>query len=70
VTLRRGGRREAFRRRLREKKPLALKAQPSKRREGEIMTIAKSPVITMATTTPVYARAETDYSELKLQVDT
>jgi len=31
-----------------------LKAQPSKRREGEIMTIAKSPVITMATTTPVY----------------
>jgi CBS domain-containing protein len=54
VTLRRGGRREAFRRRLREKKPLALKTQPSKRREGEIMTIAKSPVITMATTTPVY----------------
>jgi len=31
-----------------------LKAQPSKRREGEIMTIAKSPVITVATTTPVY----------------
>ena len=54
MALRRGGRREAFRRRLREKKPLALKAQPSKRREGEIMTIAKSPVITMATTTPVY----------------
>jgi CBS domain-containing protein len=54
VTLRRGGRREAFRRRLREKKPLALKTQHSKRREGEIMTIAKSPVITMATTTPVY----------------
>ena len=54
MTLRRGGRREAFRRRLREKKPLALKTQPSKRREGEIMTIAKSPVITMATTTPVY----------------
>jgi CBS domain-containing protein len=54
LALRRGGRREAFRRRLREKKPLALKTHPSKRREGEIMTIAKSPVITMATTTPVY----------------
>ncbi len=54
MALRRGGRREAFRRRLREKKPLDLKAHPSKRREGEIMTIAKSPVITMATTTPVY----------------
>jgi CBS domain-containing protein len=54
LALRRGGRREAFRRRLREKKPLDLKAHPSKRREGEIMTIAKSPVITMATTTPVY----------------
>ena len=54
MALRRGGRREAFRRRLREKGPLDLKAHPSKRREGEIMTIAKSPVITMATTTPVY----------------
>ena len=54
MALRRGGRRETFRRRLREKRPLDLKAHPSKRREGEIMTIAKSPVITMATTTPVY----------------
>jgi len=54
LALRRGGRREAFRRRLREKKPLDLKTHHSKRREGEIMTIAKSPVITMATTTPVY----------------
>ena len=54
MALRRGGRREAFRRRLREKRPLDLKAHPSKRREGEIMIIAKSPVITMATTTPVY----------------
>lgn len=54
MALRRGGRREAFRRRLREKRPLDLKAHPSKRREGEIMTIAKSPVITMAITTPVY----------------
>jgi len=31
-----------------------LRGHPSKRREGEIMTIAKSPVITIAPTTPVY----------------
>jgi len=31
-----------------------LKAHPSKKREGEIMSIAKSPVITMALTTPIY----------------
>jgi len=31
-----------------------LRVHPSKRREGEIMTIAKSPVITMAPTAPVY----------------
>ena len=54
LAIRRGGRREGFRRRLREKGPLELKAHPSKRREGEIMTIAKSPVITMAPTTPIY----------------
>jgi len=54
LAARRGGRREAFRRRLREKSPLALRAPSTKRREGEIMTIAKSPVVTMAPTTPVY----------------
>ncbi|MFQ6096055.1 MAG: hypothetical protein ACE5NN_07915, partial [Candidatus Bathyarchaeia archaeon] len=54
MAMRRGGRRESFRRRLREKGPLDLRAHPSKRREGEIMTMAKSPVITMAPTTPVY----------------
>ncbi|MFQ5758824.1 MAG: CBS domain-containing protein [Candidatus Bathyarchaeia archaeon] len=54
MTAHRSGRREAFRRRLRERGPLDLKAHPSKRREGEIMTIAKSPVVTMAPTTPVY----------------
>jgi len=54
LALRRGGRRETFRRSLKEKGPLDLKAHPSKRREGEIMTIAKSSVITMAPTTPVY----------------
>ena len=54
MTARRSGRRETFRRRLREEGPLDLKAHPSKRREGEIMNIAKSPVVTMAPTTPVY----------------
>jgi len=44
----------SFRRILREKGPLELKAHPSKKREGEIMKIARSPVITMAPTTPVY----------------
>jgi len=43
-----------FRRVIREKGSLELKAHPSKKREGEIMTIARSPVITMAPTTPVY----------------
>jgi len=46
--------RTSFRRILREKGPLELKAHPSKKREGEIMTIARSPVITMAPTTPIY----------------
>lgn len=47
-------RREAFRRRLREQGPLDLKTHPSKMREGEIMSIAKRPVVTMAPTTPIY----------------
>lgn len=47
-------RREAFRRRLRDKGPISLKTHPAKKREGEIMSIAKSPVVTMAPTTPVY----------------
>lgn len=46
--------RTSYRRILREKGPLELKAHPSKKREGEIMTIARSPVVTMAPTTPVY----------------
>jgi CBS domain-containing protein len=45
---------EAFRRRLRDQGPLSLKTHPAKRREGEIMSIAKSPVVTMAPTTPIY----------------
>lgn len=54
MAVRRSGKRESFRRRLREKGALRLRGHPSKKREGEIMTIAKSPVVTMAPTTPVY----------------
>jgi len=46
--------RETFRRTLRGKGPLSLKAHPSKKREGEILHVAKSPVVTMAPTTPIY----------------
>jgi len=33
---------------------VSLKASPSKRREGEILHVAKSPVVTMTSTTPIY----------------
>lgn len=33
---------------------MSLKASPSKRREGEILHVAKSPVVTMTSTTPIY----------------
>lgn len=46
--------RESFRRSLREKGPFSLKSHPPKKHEGEIMYVAKSPVITIAPTTPVY----------------
>ena len=46
--------RESFRRSLRDKGPLSLNARPSKKREGEILHVAKSPVVTMASTTPIY----------------
>jgi len=46
--------RETFRRTLREKGQLSLKTHPSKKREGEIIHVAKSPVVTMAPTTPIY----------------
>jgi CBS domain-containing protein len=49
-----GGRRETFRRTLREKGPRDLKAHQSKRMDGEIMTITKTSVVSMAITTPVY----------------
>ena len=47
-------RREVFRRRLHDQGPLALKTNPPKKLEGEIMRVAKSPVTAMAQTTPVY----------------
>ncbi|MEM0095182.1 MAG: CBS domain-containing protein [Candidatus Bathyarchaeia archaeon] len=46
--------RETFRRTLRDKGPVSLKSSKAKKREGEILHIAKSPVVTMAPTTPIY----------------
>ena len=46
--------RESFRRSLREKGPISPKRRPSKKQEGEILHVAKSHVITMAPTTPIY----------------
>ncbi|MEM3783719.1 MAG: CBS domain-containing protein [Candidatus Bathyarchaeia archaeon] len=46
--------RETFRRTLRGKGPVSLKSSSAKKREGEILHIAKSPVITMAPTTLIY----------------
>ena len=47
------GKRETFRT-LRGEGPISLREHPPKRREGEIMKIAKKPVVTSAPTTPVY----------------
>jgi CBS domain-containing protein len=46
--------RETFRRTLKEKGQLSLKTHPSRKRESEILHVAKSPVVTMASTTPIY----------------
>lgn len=46
--------RETFRRTLRGKGPVSLKGPAAKKREGDVMHIAKSPVIVMAPTTPIY----------------
>lgn len=46
--------RETFRRSLKERGQLSLKAHPAKRKEGEILQVAKGKVITMASTTPIY----------------
>jgi CBS domain-containing protein len=54
LTVYRDRRRETVRRTLKEKRQLGLKDYPSRKHEGDIMTIAKSPVVTMAPTTPIY----------------
>lgn len=46
--------RETFRRTLRGKGPVSLKTSSTLKRKSEILHIAKTPVITMAPTTPVY----------------
>jgi len=46
--------RESFRRTLRGQGPVSLRVHPSKKREGEILQVARSPVVTMASTTPIY----------------
>jgi CBS domain-containing protein len=48
-----GGRRETFRRTLKEKSHLDLKAHPSKKMDGEILAITKTSVVSTAITTPV-----------------
>jgi CBS domain-containing protein len=51
--------REGYRRRLRGTGPLDLKAHRPKKRDGEILTVAKSPVVTVAPTTRVYDAIQT-----------
>jgi CBS domain-containing protein len=45
---------ESFRRTLRGEGNIDLRVHPSKKHEGEIMNVAKTKVITMAPTTPIY----------------
>lgn len=47
-------RRETFRRGLRDHGPLDLKVHPPRKREGDVLSLAKRPVATMAPTTPIY----------------
>lgn len=46
--------RESYRRTLRGTGQLDLRARASKKHEGEILTVAKSPVVMVAATTPIY----------------
>ena len=46
--------REGFRRRIRGRGPMDLKVHRAKKRDGEILTVAKSPVVMVALTTPIY----------------
>jgi len=52
-------RRETFRRGLRDHGPLDLKTHPPRKREGDVLSVAKSPVVTMAPTTPIYDAMKT-----------
>jgi CBS domain-containing protein len=45
---------ETFRRYLKDKGAQHLRTQPPRKRESEILQVAKSPVVTIASTTPVY----------------
>ncbi|MEM3725368.1 MAG: CBS domain-containing protein [Candidatus Bathyarchaeia archaeon] len=45
---------ETFRRYLKDKGAQHLRTQPPRKREREILQVAKSPVVTMASTTPIY----------------
>ena len=51
---RRTDKRETFRRTVKERGSLSLKQHPTRKHEGEIMSIAKTSVVTMAPTTLVY----------------
>lgn len=46
--------REGYRRRIRGRGPVDLKIHRGKKRDGEILAVAKSPVVTLAPTTPIY----------------
>ncbi len=46
--------RESHRRTLRDRGHITLRVHPSKKHDGEILSVAKSPVITLAQTTPIY----------------
>jgi len=50
---------ESFRRTLRGKGNLSLKVHPSKKHESEILNVAKSKVVTIAPTTPIYDAIKT-----------
>jgi CBS domain-containing protein len=45
---------EGFRRRSLGRSPVDLKIRGSRKRDGEILTVAKSPVVMVASTTPIY----------------
>lgn len=51
--------RETFRRTLKEKKTPSSKTPSTKKREGEILHFAKSPVVTIVSTTPIYNAIQT-----------